>query len=115
MSDKIQYETLIKEVREISSDIARLDADLTQDRRELADFRVQMATLVEEVNQLRKEMAAITGDVGDRVKDTLRPAVKEVTALKDEIKKRRSIVITRKGILSWVKSCIKKGGEKNGT
>ncbi len=99
----VKYNTLIKEVREISSDIARLDADLTKDRQELSDFKVQMATLTEEVKQLRVQMAHITGDVGDKVKDTLKPAVKAVDNLKDEIKKKKSINFGGNRFLSWFK------------
>ncbi len=106
-----KYDTLIREVREISSDIARLDADLTKDRQDLADFKVKMARLAEEVKQSRKETSAITKDVGDKVKDTLKPAVKEVTALKDEISKKKTIVVTR-GVLDWFRQRVNGGNEE---
>lgn len=104
-----KYHTLIKEVREISSDIARLDADLTKDRHNLANLEVNMAGLSEEVKQLRKQMESIKRDVGHEVKDTLRPAVKEVTKLKNEIKGKKSIIIKRGEFLAWFKQRIKRG------
>jgi len=108
-----KYQTLIKEIRDISSDIARLDQDLTRDRQDVADIKVNMANLSEEVNQLRREMAAITSDVGDKVKDTLKPAVKEVHSLKDAIQKKRQVIIKGVSFYSWVKSKFKGGEIRN--
>jgi len=39
-------------------------------------------------------ISAVVDDVGDRVKNTLKPAVKEVSSLKEEIEKKK--VVTRK-------------------
>ena len=103
-----KYQVLIEEVRGISSDIARLDLDLTRDRHELADFKVQMATLTEEVKQLRKEMSAIKGDVGREVEDTLKPVSKDMNALQKEISKKKTLIITKNGLVDFFK--IKLGG-----
>ena len=48
-------------------------------------------------------MSAITTDVGDKVKDTLKPAVKEVKSLKNEIKKKKSITFKRIKVFAWIK------------
>jgi chromosome segregation ATPase len=89
-----KYKTLINEIRGISSDIASLNEDLIKDRQGLADLNVKIETLKSEVEQLRKEISAVVDDVGDRVKNTLKPAVKEVSSLKEEIEKKK--VVTRK-------------------
>jgi len=120
MEDK-QFEVLLNEIRGVSSAIERLSNDLgrdaTRDRQEASDHSVALATITEGVRQMRKAVNTITGDVGDKVGDTLKPAVKEVvvatTSLKKEISKKKSIIITKNGIIDWFKGLLRsKGGEK---
>jgi len=98
MIDK-KYQTIIGEIRDISSDIARLDGDLTKDRQDLQDFKVQMTTLTEEVEQLRKELYSVLKNVSSKVKKSLQPAVEEVSNLKKEIKQKKMIAL--KNINFW--------------
>ena len=108
ITDK-KYETLIGEIREISSDIARLDADLTKDRQDLQDFRVQMSTMTSEVEELRKELNSVLANVSIKVKESLEPAIDEVKKLKKEIGGKKTIAL--KNISIW--SLLKFGGKNN--
>jgi chromosome segregation ATPase len=98
MIDK-KYQTIIGEIRDISSDIARLDADLTKDRNDLSDSKVQMATLTGQVEQLRKEFSAVVEDINQKVTEALKPAIKEVKNLKKEMEQKK--VVALKSISFW--------------
>ena len=102
--DTNQYKVIVEEIRGISSDIARLDLDLTRDRHELSDFKVQMATLTEEVKQLRKEMTAMKNEVGREVEDSLKPVTKDMNALSKEIKQKKTLIITKNGFMDWIRN-----------
>lgn len=107
MIDK-KYQTIIGEIREISSDIARLDADLTKDRNDLSDFRVQMANLATEVEQLRKEFNSVVDDVSLKVKETLEPAIKEVYNLKKEMEQKKVVALKSVSLWNYFRFRIKK-------
>ena len=88
-----KYETLIGEVREISSDIARMDDDLTKDRQGMQDFQVKLDTLAGQVEQLRKEFSSVVDDIEHKVKETLKPAIKEVKQLKKEMEQKKVVAL----------------------
>jgi chromosome segregation ATPase len=98
MLDK-KYETIIGEIRDISSDIARLDNDLTKDRHDLADFKVRIDTLTSEMEQFRKEFNSVLTDIESKVKEALKPAIKEVKNLKKEMEQKK--VVALKSMSFW--------------
>ena len=99
-----QYKNLIEEVRGIREEVGRIDRDLSKDRHDLQDFRVQMANMISEIKQVREALTSTADKVKDKVSDALEPAVKEVKILKDEIKKKKTIYVFKDGFKDWIKS-----------
>ena len=98
-----QYKNLMAEVRGMREEVGRIDRDLSRDRADMEDFKVQMATMKEEIKQVRSAVAANSDKVRDKVTDALEPAVKSVDKLKDEIRKKKAIYIFKNGFVDWLK------------
>ena len=105
-----QYENLMAEIRGLREEVGRIDRDLSRDREDLEDFKVEMATMKEEIKQVRLGLNANADKVKDKVGDALQPARHEMAKLTQEIKKKKTLIITKSGIVDWIKS--KFGGGK---
>lgn len=103
-----KYQTIIGEIRDISSDIARLDGDLTKDRQDLQDFNVKMESLKGEIEQLRKEFGSVVEDINQKVKEALKPAIKEVHNLKKEMEQKKMIALKSVSLWNFFRFRVKK-------
>jgi len=97
-----ELRSLREEVQGTRDEIARVDRDLTKDRHDLEDFRVKLGGLDEQIVSMKRLITGNVDDVGDRVTDALRPAMKEVASLKQEIKNKKSIVVLKEGFFTWL-------------
>jgi predicted nuclease with TOPRIM domain len=109
-----QYKVLLSEIRECRDEVqqtrdetARIDRDLTKDRNDLGDFRVRLQAVENQIESMRRLIMDNQSNMKDSVQDALRPAVRQVTALTNEIKKKRSIIITRGSLIDQIKNFIK--------
>jgi DNA repair exonuclease SbcCD ATPase subunit len=118
--EKNQYKVIIEELRDVKAKIqetrdeaGRIDRDLTKDRHDLEDFRVRLGRVEEEIQSLKRLLTENVETMKDKVQDALKPAVKEVASLKQEIAKKRSIIVTKNSLIDWIKGVFgKKGGEE---
>src|SRR3972149_4981328 len=101
------YNALMAELRSVREDvqatrdeIARVDRDLAKDRHDLEDFRVKLSNQDEQIDSIKRLVTSNVDDIGDRVTDALKPAVKEVASLKEEIRNKKSIIITKMGFFA---------------
>ncbi len=98
-----QYKNLIGEVRGIRKEIAQIDSDLAKDRQDLGDFRVEMAGMKDELKEFRGMINQNAERVGNKVTDALEPAVDSVESLRREIKKKKTIIISKNKLIDWFK------------
>jgi len=88
-----ELRSLREEVQGTRDEIARVDRDLTKDK---------LGGLDEQIVSMKRLITGNVDDVGDRVTDALRPAMKEVASLKQEIKNKKSIVVLKEGFFTWL-------------
>lgn len=99
-----ELKSIKEEVQATRDEIARVDRDLCKDREDLENFRVSLSNVVDEIKSLKSMVTKNVDNVGDKVTDALKPAVKEVTSLKQEIKKKKTITIFKTGIMDHIKN-----------
>lgn len=112
MIDDKRYQILMEEIRGIRNEVSRIDRDLGNDREHIGDLVVKMETLAQEVKQMRTLLKGSEDRVQDKVYDVLKPAVKEVAALKEEIKEKHTIVLTSGKFMDKIKKWLG-GGEQH--
>lgn len=105
--DNTHYKNIMAEVRGMREEVGRIDRDLSRDRQDIEDFKVQMASMKEEIKQLRQEINANASKVKDKVEDALEPARHEVAKLTQEIKKKKTVMVHKKNWFGWLR-----GGDK---
>ena len=98
-----QYDNLIEEVRGIRKEIAQIDRDLAKDRQDLCDFRIEMAGMKSELKEFRGMIGSNAERVEEKVTDALGPAIRSVDSLKREIKKKKTIIISKSKFIDWIK------------
>lgn len=94
----------MEEIKGVRNEVAGIDEQLTRDRHDIEDFKVQMASMKSEVEQLRHELVANANNVKNKVTDALQPAVKSVDSLKNVIQKKKTIYIFKDGFKDFLKS-----------
>ena len=103
MKTDTQYKNLMEEIKGVRSEVAGIDEQLTRDRHDIEDFKVQMASMKSEVEQLRHELVANVSNIKTKVSAALEQPIKEVTKLSNEIKKAKKIVIVKNSLVDWFK------------
>jgi len=98
-----QFKELLEEVRGLRHEVSVIDRDLTGDRKDIGDLKVEIAGLKAEVRELRSMVGSNADKVKERVTDALEPAIESVDGLRKEIKKKKTLVIVKKGFLDWLK------------
>lgn len=98
-----ELKSIKEEVQATRDEVARIDRDLCKDREDLENFRVHLGHVVEQIDSLKRLSTSNVTNMQDQVTDALKPAVKEVSSLKQEIKKKKTIFINRRSISEWFK------------
>jgi len=108
--DEQQYKALFSELKTIKEDIqatrdevSRVDRDLGNDRVDFENFRVMLGGVIEEVKSLKRLSTNNVANMQDKVTDALKPAVQEVSSLKEEIKKKKTITFGKRSLGQWFK------------
>jgi chromosome segregation ATPase len=108
---KTEYKVLIeairgvkKDVQSLTEDVGRIDEDLGKDREDMQNFRVDLASMKEEIRTLKSMSVTNATHVQQKVGDVLEPAVKEISDLKDVIKKKKTLYIFKDGFKDWCQS-----------
>ena len=98
-----QYKNLMEEIKGVRIEVAGIDEQLTRDRHDIEDFKVQMASMKSEIEQLRHELVANASNVKNKVSDALVQPMKDVAKLSNEIKNAKKIVIVKNSLVDWIK------------
>jgi hypothetical protein len=99
-----ELKSIKEEVQATRDEVARIDRDLCKDREDLENFRVHLGHVVEQIDSLKRLSTSNVTNMQDQVTDALKPAVKEVSSLKQEIKKKKFITIFKTGLWERIKN-----------
>lgn len=100
-----ELKSIKEEVQATRDEVARIDRDLCKDREDLENFRVHLGHVVEQIDSLKRLSTSNVTNMQDQVTDALKPAVKEVSSLKQEIKRKRLFLLTEGVYPNGLRDC----------
>lgn len=91
-----EFKVMLERIDAVQNTVNRIDKDLEADRRDLQDFSIRLGKVETVVDEVKKSMWQVSSRTQDRVSEAVAPMIEETQHLREEIDKKRTLILKAK-------------------